>query len=105
MFPLFVHAYNKEVATTLVGPIWYRSRADGGKTAGLFPLLGYGKKVQDGKSSSWFGMPGVYADRNGFTGIGHTWVLDFFHFTRPDGYTSGVIPIAFAWRRGTASKP
>ena len=49
-------------------------------------------------------MPGVYADRNERLGTSHAWVLDFFHFTRPDGYTSGLLPIAFAWRRGTASK-
>jgi hypothetical protein len=105
VFPLFIHAWNRSAATTLVGPFWYRARTDGGKTAGLFPLVGYGKKVgAGGKSSSWFGMPGVYADRNGFTGIGHTWVLDFFHFTRPDGYTTGLLPLVFAWRRGTASK-
>jgi hypothetical protein len=104
VFPLFIHAWNKAASTTLVGPIWYRARSDGGKTAGLFPLLAYGKKVAGGKSSSWFGMPGVYADHNEFTGISHTWAFDFFHFRRPDGYTSGLVPVAFAWRRGTASK-
>ena len=104
VFPLFVHAWNKNASTTLVGPIWYRARPDGGKTAGLFPLLGWGKKVVGDKKSSWFGMPGVYADHNDFNGIAHTWALDFFHFTRPDGYTTGLIPIVFAWRRGTASK-
>ena len=105
VFPLFIHAWNKSAATTLVGPIWYRARSDGGKTAGLFPLLAWGKKVApDGKSSSWFGMPGVYADNNQFLGTSHTWAFDFFRFTRPDGYTAGLIPLAFAWRRGTASK-
>ncbi|MGZ3437995.1 MAG: hypothetical protein ACXVDD_00680 [Polyangia bacterium] len=104
VFPLFIHNYNKTAATTIVGPIWYRARTDGGKTAGLFPLLGWGKKVKDGKSSSWFGMPGIYADNNQFLGTSHTWMVDFFFFGRPDGYTAGLLPIAFAWRRGTASK-
>ncbi len=49
-------------------------------------------------------MPGVYADHNEFLGTSHAWVLNFFHFTRPEGYTTGFIPIAFAWRRGTESK-
>ena len=62
------------------------------------------RRSHDGKSSSWFGMPGVYADNNQFLGTSHTWVLDFFHFARPDGYTAGLIPLAFAWRRGTASR-
>jgi len=105
VFPLFIHAWNQTAATTLVGPLWYRSRKDGGKTAGLFPLLAYGKKVMpDGKSSSWFGMPGVYADKNEAVGTSHFWALNFFRATRPDGYTAGFIPLAFAWRRGTASK-
>jgi hypothetical protein len=104
VFPLFVHAWNKTAATTIVGPIWYRARSDGGKTAGLFPLLGWGKKVKDGKSSSWFGMPGVYADHNDFTGLAHTWALNTFLFHRPDGYVAGFIPLVFAWRNGTASK-
>lgn len=104
VFPLFIHAWNKTAATTLVGPLWYRARADGGKTAGLFPLFGWGKKVRDGKSSSWFGMPGVYADKNEFAGTSHQWALNFYRATRPDGYSAGFIPLAFAWRNGTASK-
>lgn len=104
LFPLFIHAWNKTAKTTIAGPVWYRARADGGRTGGLFPLFGWGKKVADHKSSSWFGTPGVYVDRNGFTGIAHTWAFDFFRFTRPDGHTTGLIPFAFAWRHGTASK-
>ncbi len=105
VFPLFVHQWNPKQATTVVGPIWYRARSDGGKTAGLFPLLGWGKKVgKDGKVSSWFGMPAVYADHNDFSGLSHTWAINFFRFTSPDGYTSGFIPLVFAWRKGTASK-
>jgi hypothetical protein len=105
VFPLFVHSYDKTVATTVLGPIWWRTRTDGGRSGGLFPLAAYGKKVgAGGKSVSWFGMPGVFADKNEFVGTSHTWVGNFFHFTQPDGYSTGFIPIAFAWRRGTVSK-
>ncbi|MDB4970430.1 MAG: uncharacterized protein JWN44_6119 [Myxococcales bacterium] len=105
VFPLFIHTYNTTAKTTLAGPIWYRARADGGRGAGLFPLFAYGKKVgRDGKSSQWFGMPGVFADKNQFSGTSHFWAGAFFHFTQPDGYSSGLIPLAFAWRRGTSSK-
>jgi hypothetical protein len=105
VFPLFLHNYNTTAATTVVGPFWWRARKDGGRGAGLFPLFAYNKKLGgDGKRVSWFGMPGIYADRNDYVGTSHTWATPFFHFTRPDGYSSGFIPLAFAWRRGTASK-
>lgn len=105
VFPLFVRSYNRVAATTVLGPIYWRTRSDGGRNGGLFPLIAYGKKVgAGGKSVTWFGMPGVYADKNEFVGTAHTWVGNTFHFTRPDGYSTGFIPLAFAWRRGTASK-
>jgi hypothetical protein len=105
VFPLFIHHYDKIGSTTLVGPIWYRGRKDGGKSAGLFPVFAWGKKQgPEGKSSSWFGMPGVYADSNDWTGRSHVWAINFFRFGQPEGYTAGLIPLAFAWRRGTASK-
>ena len=105
LFPLFVHAYTRTARTTVVGPFWYRARTDGGRGAGLFPLAAYGKKVgKDGKIVRWFGMPGVFADRNDYAGTSHVWAGPFFHFTQPDGYTSGLVPLVFAWRRGTASK-
>ena len=49
-------------------------------------------------------MPGVYATTTSSLGTSHTWAGRFFDFTRPDGYTAGLMPLAFAWRRGTASK-
>lgn len=105
LFPLFVHAYNKTGSTTVVGPLWWRARRDGGRGAGLFPLAAYGKKVgQGGKIVRWFGMPGLFADRNDFAGTSHLWLGPFFHFTQPKGYTTGLVPLAFAWRRGTATK-
>ena len=68
---------------------------DGGRTAGLLPLFGWGKKVgRDGKSSSWFGMPGVYVDHNEFAGTSHTWALDFYHVTAP----TATAPGSSRWR-------
>lgn len=102
---LFVRNFNATATTTVLGPIYWRSRRDGGGNGGLFPLFAYGKKVgAGGKRASWFGMPAVYADRNDWLGTSHTWVGNVFHFTQPDGYSSGFIPLVFAWRRGTASK-
>jgi hypothetical protein len=105
VFPLFMHTHTAVADTTLVGPLWVRTRPDGSRGAGLFPLFAFNQKVgTDGKRSTWFGMPGVYADRNQFTGTAHVWAGLFFHVSQPDGYTSGLIPLVFAWRRGTASK-
>ena len=106
VFPLFIHAWNRTAATTLVGPLWYRARADGGKSAGLFPLLAWGKRVgPGGKSSSWFGMPGVYADHNEFLGTSHAWVAQLLPLhAAPRATPPASSRIAFAWRRGTESK-
>lgn len=105
VFPLFIHDYNRTASTTVVGPFWWRARRDGGRSAGLFPLAAYGKKVgSDGKIVRWFGMPGLYDDKNEYAGTSHLWAGPFFHFTELDGYTTGLVPLAFAWRRGTASK-
>lgn len=105
VFPLFIHYRDKTAATTVLGPVWYRARSDGGRGAGLFPLFAYGKKLgAGGKSVSWFGMPLLFHDDNQFVGTAHTWFGPAFHFTQPDGYSSGLVPAVFAWRRGTASK-
>ena len=62
------------------------------QTAGLFPLFAYGKKVAGAKTSSWFGMPGVFADHNDFTGVSTPGVSRSIRFTRPDGYAAGLHP-------------
>ena len=55
-----------------------------------------------GKRSSWFGMPGVYADNNQFTGKSNAVGAALLSRpSRPDGYQAGVIPLVFAWRNGT----
>jgi hypothetical protein len=105
IWPLVSVFVRTEVAATaVVGPLWLRKRADGGVTAGLFPLVAYGKSIKGGKSSSWFGAPGIYWAKNEHAGNQELVVGPLFDVRRPDGYTSGLIPIAFAWRRGTASK-
>ena len=105
VFPLFVHAYNKDVADHARRPhlvsLAHRRRQDGrplpaprlwqeGPGRQVVVVVRHARRLRRPQRAS--------------PASAHTWVLDFFHFTRPDGYTSGVIPIAFAWRRGTASK-
>ena len=105
VFPLFLQSRTKVATTTIFGPLWNRTRKDGGRNLGLFPAFAYGKMVaKDGRASSWFGMPGIYWDKNETAGNSDLVVGNFFRITRPEGYTGGLIPIAFAWRRGTASK-
>jgi hypothetical protein len=104
VFPLFLQTRTSVARTTVLGPLWYRARKDGGRGVGIFPLFAYGKKVADGKSFTWFGMPGVYADENQFAGRGHFWLGPFFYAHDEVGYSSGLVPLAFAWRKHTASK-
>lgn len=104
VFPLVLRAKTEVATTTIVGPLYLRARRDGGRQAGLFPLFAYGKSVKDGKASSWFGAPLVYWDKSEALGTSRLWAGPFFFARRPSGYTSGFIPLAFAWRRDTASK-
>ncbi|HEY7957582.1 MAG TPA: EB domain-containing protein [Polyangia bacterium] len=104
IFPILLHWRSKVATTTLFGPFWNRRRFDGGRSTALFPLFAYGKAVKDGKSSRWFGMPGLFYANNEHLGSSDLWILPFYRSTRPDGYTAGLIPLAFAWRTGTASK-
>jgi hypothetical protein len=105
LFPLFIHAHTTVADTTIVGPVWARTRPDGSRGGGLFPLFAFNSKVgAGGKRSSWFGMPGVYADSNEFTGKSNVWALLFYRAHRPDGYQAGFIPLLFAWRKGTTTR-
>lgn len=105
VFPLFIHAHTTTADTTVVGPVWARTRPDGSRGGGLFPLFAFNSKVgAGGKRATWFGMPGVYADSNDFTGKSNLWALLFYRAHRPDGYTAGFIPLIFAWRKGTTTR-
>jgi hypothetical protein len=104
LLPLFAHVRSRSAATTVVGPMWYHSAANGGRSVGLLPLFAWGKEVGPaGKATRWFGMPGVYSDKNEAAGTSHTWALLFFHAGRPDGYFAGLLPLAYAWRNGTTA--
>jgi hypothetical protein len=104
VLPLFAHARTPAAATTVVGPLWYRAANNGGRSVGLLPLFGWGKQIGPaGKATRWFAMPGLYSDKNEAAGTSHTWALLFFHSGRPDGYVAGLLPLAFAWRRGTTA--
>jgi hypothetical protein len=104
LFPVFFHSETKVAKTTLLGPLWVRSRTDGGKSAGLFPLFAWGRIQKPAGRSSYFGMPGIYWAKNELAGTSDLVAGPVFSVTRPAGYTAGLIPLAFAWRRGTASK-
>jgi hypothetical protein len=104
VFPLLLHTRTEVATTTILGPFWNRARHDGGRSVGLFPLFAYGKLRKEGRSSSYFGMPGVYWSKNEHAGTQYALVGPVFDVIRPDGYTAGVPPLWFGWRRGTASK-
>jgi hypothetical protein len=106
LFPLALSIRTPVARTLLLGPLWYRARRDGGRSFVLFPLVGWGRVVdgKDGKRSSWLGAPGIYWAHNEHTGATDAVVGPFFDIIRPDGYTAGVPPLVFAWRRGTTHK-
>jgi hypothetical protein len=105
LFPLFLRWKSPAASTVLAGPLWYRARTDGGRSFVLFPLVAYGRDMHGGKPpSSWLGAPGIYWSKNERSGSENLVVGPFFRFARDNGYTAGFIPLAFAWRRGTASK-
>jgi hypothetical protein len=104
LFPIFLRARTQVATTTVFGPFWHRARADGGRSGGLFPLLAYGKSYKDGHASRWLGLPGVYWAKNDRAGASDLIVGPFFDIGRDYGYTAGLPPLVFAWRRGTASK-
>jgi hypothetical protein len=101
---LFLHTRTTTATTTIAGPIWYRAGRDGGRQAGLFPLLAYGRVQKGDRASSWFGMPGAYWYKNEFSGSEKLWATLFFRTSFEGGSTAGFIPLAFWWRRGTATK-
>jgi hypothetical protein len=104
VFPLALHWKTAAASTTIVGPIWSRTRSDGGRSFGFFPLVAYGRSVKNGKGSSWAAAPGLfYWDKNEHVGTSHFVLGPIFEASRPNGYTAGLVPLVFAWRRGTAS--
>ncbi len=103
VFPLVLHAHTKVADTTIAGPLWWRKRVDGGRQLGIFPLFAYGKSIKDGKTSKYFGMPGLFWAKNEKTGTRNFVFGPFFDFGKPTGYTAGLFPISYAWRRGTVS--
>jgi len=99
-----LHANTTVASTTIAGPFWWRARRDGGRQAGLFPLFAYGRVQKDERSSSWLGMPGAFWMRNDFNGTEKLWATLFFREKHEGGWTAGLIPLVFAWKRGTATK-
>ncbi|HZS36767.1 MAG TPA: hypothetical protein VFF06_08075 [Polyangia bacterium] len=115
VFPLFLHTRSAVASTTVVGPAWYRARADGGRSAGILPLVIYRKTTHERapaesgelphrSSTSWLGAPGVFFYKDTNAGVSDLVAGPLFVARKPDGYTAGLVPLAFAWRRGTDSR-
>lgn len=104
LFPIFFRSKSNVASTTIVGPFYRRARTDGGGASGLFPLFHYGKSLHGGVTSRWFGSPLVYWAQNDHTGHRDLWAGPFYDMRRPNGYDAGLVPLFFAWRRGTSSK-
>jgi hypothetical protein len=102
VFPLFFRAKTPVATTTLFGPIWSRTRADGGRNLGLFPVFAYGSNQVEGKPARWFGMPGVFYRDNRRTESGELIAGLFYDAWRPGRWDAGLPPLVFAWKRNTA---
>jgi hypothetical protein len=100
---LFVHARTTTAATTLFGPFWWRSRTDGGGSGGLFPLFAWGRVAHGDASTRWFGMPGAFYYHSDTSARTKVWAGPYFEEKHDGGWTAGVIPLAFAWKRGTVT--
>jgi hypothetical protein len=103
-FPLFFRSDTTTAVTTVAGPLWLRQRRDGGKNLGLFPLFAYGSSLKNGQRSRWLGFPGVFWNKNDMAGHQTIWAGPFYYAERAGNYDAGLLPLAFAWRRGTTSK-
>jgi hypothetical protein len=116
VFPLFVHTKTKSATTTLAGPFWLRDRADGGRSMGLIGLFAYQKTAHHREASeestlpearwttSWLGGPGFFRWTDSQSGSDDTWAGPFYLARKPEGYSAGIVPLAFWWRRGTDSR-
>ncbi|MEO6954106.1 MAG: hypothetical protein ABI321_20050 [Polyangia bacterium] len=101
--PLFVRAKNEHSTTWLFGPVYARHVRDGWTQFGLPGLFSFGQKHEGDKVSRFIGGPAFFYQRDDFAGIRRLIVGPLYVTRRPDGYTSGLVPLVFAWRRGTTS--
>jgi hypothetical protein len=104
-FPLFLHTKTKTSENVIAPLFWRRTLADGSQTMGLFPFFTYGKHAQgNGQFQHWLALPGAVYTKNDAAGTQKLVIGPFFDTRRPDGYTSGLAPLVFAWRNGTVSR-
>jgi hypothetical protein len=103
VFPIFARAKNAHASTYLFGPAYARSVHEGWTQGGLFGVFSFGNKRVGDKVSRFAGGPGFFYGRNDFTGTKRFLLGPFFDWRKPEGYTSGLLPVVFAWRRGTQS--
>lgn len=105
VFPIFLHTKTAVATTTIVGPFWNRVRTDGANTRGLIPLFVSGRMMLGGgKSFRYVGGPLFGWSKNEEKGTRTVVVGPFFDHRSPDGYTAGLAPLAFAWKRGSVSR-
>jgi hypothetical protein len=95
-FPLVWRVRKPESTTTVVGPIYWR-KGGGHFDGGLAPLFGFGSRGP-GKRYAWIAplIFGHSADAQ--AGRSKTVASLFFWSRKPGGWTSGFIPLVFAWR-------
>ncbi len=105
LFPVFLRTTNAHASTFIVGPYFGRRNHDGHgwRQDGVLGLFSYGEKREGDKLSRFVGGPAFFYQRNDFTGVRRLLLGPVFDWRRPDGYTSGMFPVMWAWRRGNVS--
>lgn len=102
LFPLLWRVSSRAATTTVVGPVYRRDRNDGGRAFGLLPLFAYSRSA--GGRSRYLIAPLLLSTRNQDADSSRFILGPLFHFHRPGGFTDGLVPLAFAWGRGTSTK-
>jgi hypothetical protein len=103
VLPLFLRSRTAQATSYVVGPYFGRRSEHGWSHDGVLGLFSSGSKREGDKVSRFVGGPGFFYQRNDFTGVRRLLLGPVFDWRRPDGYTSGLFPLVFAWRRGTAN--
>ncbi len=106
LFPLFLRSKSQKAATYIVGPYFARRPlADGvWRQDGLLGVFSSGQKRIGDKLSRFVAGPGFFYQRNDFLGVRRVLAGPVFDWRRPDGFTSGLFPVVWAWRRGTTTR-
>ena len=102
-FPLYWKVSTPRSTTTLLGSAFYRTTPER-RDAGILPLAGYGGSLDGKHSYAWFAPLGVWHDSDEDRGTSRTIALTFLWERRTDGWTSTLLPLWTAWRRGSQAR-